>query len=98
LRQLNLPNEGLLVQQVLPGSPAAQANLSIGSIEKRIGNALLHIDADVIVAVNGQRVRTPVELQHAVGAAGATVELELVRNGQTRRVTLELEPADTQRT
>lgn len=98
LRPLNLPAEGLLVQRVLPGSPAARANLSAGSTEKRIGRALLRVDADAIVAVNGQRVRTPVELQRAVGAAGATVELELVRNGQTRRVTVKLEPAAGQST
>ncbi|MFC4453800.1 S1C family serine protease [Deinococcus sonorensis] len=98
LRPLNLPNEGLLVQQVLPGSPAARANLSTGSIEKRVGHAVLRVDADVIVAVNGQRVRTPVELQRAVGAAGATAELELVRNGQTRRVPVQLEPSGGRRT
>lgn len=91
LRDANLPTEGLLVQRVLPGTPAALTNLSAGSAVRRLGGMSVRVDADVIVAVNGQRVRTVEELRRAVNAVGATVELELVRSGQTRRVTVTLD-------
>jgi len=92
LREVNLPAEGVLVQGVLSGSPAAQAGLSAGSVTRRLGNATLRTDADVIVAVNGQRVRTVEDVQRAVQSAGATVELEVVRSGQSRRVSVTLGP------
>lgn len=93
LRDANLPSEGVLIQDVMAGSPAARAGLRAGTSVRRVGNATLRVGGDVIVAVNGRRVRSAEELQQLIGAAGLTVELEVVRDGQSRRVTVTLDSA-----
>ncbi len=63
------PNAGVLVSEVLAGSPGAKANIGVG---------------DVITSVNGQVVATAREMQKATLALpiGETVELHVMRNGQ----------------
>ncbi len=69
--QLGLPQntQGLVIGSVDPGGPAAQAGLQEG---------------DVIVEINRQKVRSPEDMQHALGASGNRPPLFLVnRRGQT---------------
>jgi len=75
---------GVLVGEVAPGAPAEQAGLQAG---------------DVITAADGQPVTSMNELVGAVSghAPGDTLELTVVRNGQTQDLsaTLQARPAQS---
>lgn len=60
---------GALVNQVMPGEAGARAGIEIG---------------DIIVAINGNQVRTGPDLPYFIGLLlpGTTVDVELVRNGE----------------
>ncbi|MDY6982152.1 MAG: Do family serine endopeptidase [Pseudomonadota bacterium] len=60
---------GALVNQVMPGEAGARAGIQIG---------------DIIVAINGNQVRTGPDLPYFIGLLlpGTTVDVELVRNGE----------------
>jgi serine protease Do len=69
--QLGLPRgtQGLVIQDLDPSGPAAQAGLQMG---------------DVIEQVNRQSVRTPEDMQKALQNSGSRPPLLLVnRGGQT---------------
>ncbi|AFZ68425.1 S1C family serine protease [Deinococcus peraridilitoris] len=93
LRNLSLPTEGLLVQDVEAGSPAAKAGLRGGSQVRRLENTELRLGGDVIVAVDGQKVQDAQTLQRAVQdkATGATLKLEIWREGKTQQVSVTLD-------
>ena len=69
--------EGLFVQSVVPGGPAAQAGLRQG---------------DVITKINGEPATSTVQLQELTltKRPGDTVQLEYWRDGQTTTVTVTL--------
>ncbi|HTI68084.1 MAG TPA: trypsin-like peptidase domain-containing protein, partial [Caulobacteraceae bacterium] len=66
-------DSGALVAETTPGAPAARAGLRAG---------------DVVVAVDGARIRTGGELTRAIGKAkpGQIVRLGIVRDGRRRTV------------
>src|SRR5215472_2218881 len=71
-RAVGLPEaEGLLIRGVAEDSPAARADLASG---------------DLIVAAAGQPVRTIDDLSGALRAAGDTIELNVLRLTEERRV------------
>ncbi len=77
-KAFNVPAEkGALVGNVDPNSPGAKAGLQRG---------------DVISELNGEPINGPNDLRLKVGtmAPGTTVGLKVVRNGETRDVTLTL--------
>jgi 2-alkenal reductase len=77
----NVP--GVIIAQVTPGSPAAQAGLEgIDPATGRVG--------DIIVAVNGRRTYSIAELAAELGDAGIghKVELTILRGGTQRKVTV----------
>ena len=76
--QLALPEgQGLLVERVMPDSPAAKAGLQ---------------QYDVLVAAGGKPLGTILDLAEAVGAAKEQkLSLELLRGGQSTKI--EVEPA-----
>ncbi|MFT0797132.1 HhoA/HhoB/HtrA family serine endopeptidase [Synechococcus sp. H70.1] len=63
--------EGVLIGQVVPGSPAEQAGLQKG---------------DVIVEIDGQPIRDAEQVQQLVDAAGVgkTLTLRVIRDGEVR--------------
>jgi 2-alkenal reductase len=85
--------EGLLVQSVEPGSGAARAGLRGGSQPREVGSRQVAVGGDIIVAIDGQRVRRPedfiayLELNRK---AGEIVALSIVRDGQPRDVSVTL--------
>lgn len=76
-RELGVDDDrgGAVVSQVVPGGPAARAGLREG---------------DVVVAVDGERIHEGRELQRAVlrKGVGATLRLEVVRDGKRRTLTV----------
>jgi serine protease Do len=72
---LNVPGDsGVLVMSVREDSPAQRAGLRAG---------------DVIVAVNGEQIRDLSQLSRQVSQEGS-YELDVVRDGQVRKMTVEL--------
>ncbi len=69
---------GAAVEAVTPGGPAERAGLRAGT--------------DVIVAVGGQRVRSPEDLSKAIDerAAGDRVRVEIERGGERRTIEVRL--------
>jgi Do/DeqQ family serine protease len=67
-------SEGALVQEVVDGSAAEKAGIEVG---------------DVIVSVDGQRIKAASDLRNAVGLkrSGETVRVDVVRDGKRRQFT-----------
>jgi S1-C subfamily serine protease len=84
--------DGVVVQEVVPASPAARAGLE-GLPRARGGGFFL---GDLIVAVNGKRVQSMDEMTHIFEqqGVGATVELTVVRRGQERTIKMPLVAMD----
>jgi S1-C subfamily serine protease len=84
--------EGVVVQEVVPGSPAAKAGLE-GLRRARGGGFLL---GDLIVAVNGKRVQSLDAMTYVFEqeGVGATVELTVVRRGEKRNIKVVLAAMD----
>jgi serine protease Do len=84
---LDYKGEGVLVNRVVPQSPADRAGLRKG---------------DVIVRLNSRMVRTPEDLSNLVQAEnpGRSIALEIVRNGEKRTLnaTLAARPSEEDRT
>jgi len=94
---LDLPvKRGLLIARVYAGSPADKAGLRGASRQVVVGNSLLLIGGDIIVAIDGHPVRDwnelddYLELEKHVGEA---VTLTILRQGQKRQVKVILEEA-----
>jgi len=89
---LGLPDEGLVVTQVAPGSAADEAGIAGPSFSAEVDGESYPAGGDVIVAADGQAVPRAEDLQRVVFAkdAGDTVTLEVWRNGSTRTVEVEL--------
>ena len=89
--------EGAAVVRVSPGTPAADAGLRAASGSETVDGQPYPTGGDVITEVDGERVRDADELRQAIDAhrPGDTVELTVVRDGETEsvEVTLEARPA-----
>ncbi len=75
--QYNLPQAGVLIQQVIEGGSAYNAGLQAG---------------DIVTAYNGSPVFTADQLISAVkeSSVGNTATLTIIRNGQTKTITVKL--------
>jgi Do/DeqQ family serine protease len=78
-------DEGVLIFEVLPNSPASKAGLKIGDVIKRI---------------NGQDVTKASQVQQKVEdtSTGRSLKLELKRNGQNLNLAIQPEPIPTRLT
>ena len=99
---LNLPEEGVVVRSVEPGSAAEEAGLRGSQFEVNFQGTPIPAGGDVIIAVNGEPVATTGELQQAVLSRGEgdSVEITYLRDGQeqTVEVTLSVVPQNAQGT
>ncbi len=93
---LRLPENGVMVVAVQPGSPAERAGLTAAQFDVTMGNQTFRAGGDIITAVDGEPVENASQLQSLIFAreAGDTVALTVLRDGEetTVEVTLEVIP------
>jgi S1-C subfamily serine protease len=96
LRQAGLEvsvDEGIVVMEVTPGSPAAAAGILGGEREVTVGNARILWGGDIIVALNGQPVASLQELTvylESETQVGDTVQVTVIRDGEETTMPLTL--------
>ena len=90
--RLDLPEQGVVILQVEPGSAAEAAGLQGGDIEIMIEGQAVPAGGDVILAVDGAEVTDPSELQNLIFSRGEgdTVELRILRGGEEQTVEVTL--------
>jgi S1-C subfamily serine protease len=90
---LGLPAQpGLLIASIEPGSPADQAGLRGADREVAIGNYLVAIGGDYVVAVDGQAITSRLSLSRAMERkkAGDALRLTIIRGRRRMDVNLTL--------
>jgi len=93
-KALKLPVEqGVLINEVVKGSPADKAGLEGGDTKATIEGAQVNLGGDIITEVNGDKVNSMEEVVDAVNSAhpGDKMELTVIRGAdETKKVTVTL--------
>ena len=81
---------GVLIQRVLPGGAAERAGLHGGNQQAYVGNTPIMLGGDLIVAVDGQEVADPQDINAIMDKhqAGDTISVTILRG--KRQVTIKL--------
>ena len=89
--------QGAIVAEVVEGGPAAAAGLKGSSDQIVFQGARYDVGGDVIVAVNGVPIERAEDLGRLIGdlKPGDTAEFEVIRDGESRTVEVELENRPT---
>ncbi len=77
--------EGVLIIEVLAGSPAAEAGLRGGQRQVRVGRMLLLVDGDILTAIDGEPIANDRDLIRYLDTQtqiGQTIQVTLWRDGQ----------------
>ncbi len=84
--------QGILIERVVPGGPAAQAGIRGGTRSVLAGLQELRIGGDVLVAVNGKELASQMDLNLLLNRAwpGDTITLTIVRDGKKMDVPVKL--------
>jgi serine protease Do len=94
---LELPDVGVVVVEVMPGSPADKAGLRGSQRTVTLGSTEFPAGGDVIVAVEGVPLTDAEQLNKLItyeGNAGDQLEFNLLRDGREMSVTVTLEILD----
>jgi S1-C subfamily serine protease len=92
-KALNLDvTRGVVVEQVMPDSPADKAGLKAGDTPVTVDGIEFSLGGDIITKVNGEDVTSMDEVVTAVNESdvGDKLKLTVVREGEEREVTLTL--------
>jgi S1-C subfamily serine protease len=83
-------DSGVLIQKVIPGGAAEQAGLRGGNEQAYVGNTPILLGGDLIVAIDGQQVSNPQEINALMDKhqAGDTVSVTFYRG--RRQMTFKL--------
>jgi S1-C subfamily serine protease len=83
-------DSGILIQKVIPGGAAEKAGLRGGTEKAYVGNQPILLGGDLIVAIDGQRVTNPLEINAVMEKhqAGDTVSVTFFRG--KKQITLKL--------
>jgi len=84
--------QGILVEEVLPFSPAAEAGLRAGKRVVVLGQRSYVLGGDVITGANGQPVRSPAQLAQLLLRLkpGDTLKIQVLRGNQTLEFAMDL--------
>jgi len=84
--------QGILIERVVPGGPAAQAGIRGGTRSVLAGLQELRIGGDVLVAVNGKELASQMDLNLLLNRAwpGDTITLTIFRDGKKMDVSVKL--------
>jgi serine protease Do len=74
---IKLPSEGALVTGIVPGSPAAQANLREGDVITKLGDHNVETAGDVVDYVSSQPIGSKTRLEYLREGKSQTVEVTL---------------------
>jgi|SRR5579872_598357 len=94
---LHLPvNEGLMLERVNPGGPAANAGLRGGDRQAILGMRRIILGGDVITAIDGRPITGQMDLNLALNRKrpGDTVKVEYYRGGQKMEANVTLADAN----
>jgi serine protease Do len=91
-QRLNLPDSGVAITAIEPGSAAEEAGLRGPEFSVQVGGQQIPVPTDIIIAADGEPIETLGELQALVFAKdeGDVVELTVLRNGDEITVPVEL--------
>ncbi len=93
---LGIEGEGVLVAEVVDGSPAAEAGLQGGTSETSVQGQPYVVGGDIITAIDGEAVTSMEELAGTISekSPGDEITLTVLRDGATTdvNVTLEVRP------
>ena len=93
-KALKLPTqEGILVVQVSPKGPAARAGIRGSTKRTRVGNILVSVGGDIIVAVDGHKVSSIDEMTAYLDGerkVGDEVKMDLRRDGRSLSLAVRL--------
>jgi len=93
-KALDLPDEGVLIIDVLPGSPADKAGIRGSTVVETLGSFDFETGGDIITAVNGEALNSAEQLNLLVSyesAAGEELRLDALRDGETITISVTLE-------
>lgn len=85
--------EGVLLAQVSPGTPAAKAGLRGGDRQVRVGNVRVSAGGDIVTAIDGTRMKKIEDLTHYLDTqkrVGEQASLTVVRGNQTLTIDVTL--------
>jgi S1-C subfamily serine protease len=88
----NLPEQGAMISNVVPGSPAAKAGLLGGDQNVIVDGESYVLGGDIVTSVDGTSVASADDLRTAVGSKkpGDSIKLEIWRDGETKTVEVKL--------
>jgi S1-C subfamily serine protease len=91
-------DQGVLIQKVLPGGAAERAGLRGGNQQAYVGNTLILLGGDLIVAIDGREVSDPQEINALMDKhqAGDTISVTIYRG--RHQMTLKLILGDARET
>lgn len=84
-QQMNLGAQyGVLIEQVIPGGPAARAGLHGGTQTAYLGNQQIEIGGDLIIAMDGQQVASQQDISDIMNShqPGDVVTVTVLRDGR----------------
>ena len=89
-------DSGILIEQVIPGGAAEKAGLHGGTEQAYVGNTPILLGGDLVVAIDGQRVTNPQEINAVMEKhqAGDTVSVTFYRGH--KQITLKLIAGEAQ--
>jgi S1-C subfamily serine protease len=91
--RLNLPTDsGALIAKVIPDGPADQAGLQESDQQIHFQGQQVDVGGDVITAIDGDKLVNETDLPQLIARhdPGDTVEVEVIRDGETQTVDVKL--------
>jgi S1-C subfamily serine protease len=86
LSSLNLPvKEGVLVESVQAGTPAAKAGIRGGNVEAKVGGGEITVGGDILTGIDGKQLKSAEALTSDIESRkpGDTITVELLRASGT---------------